>query len=135
YTAGNHAPAVCAEDNTPAVYHLGCIAFTADAEQHILGVQASAVEQDTAGRGHAVDAPAAGAVVRAGADPPAPLGGYAGPHGGPAVSVGWGWNFRGEISAGRVVCTGDWQDGIEKAVRYALSAFLAKLSVWKKHKK
>lgn len=138
-TGGNLAAALCAEENTAAFYDVGLITFSDEAKQKILGVQANTLEKYTAVSEQTVKEMSAGALARAGADTSIAISGYAGPDGGddgtPAGTVWFAWNFRGEISTDRVIFTGDCQDVIEKAVRYALSAFLAKLSVWKKHKK
>ncbi|WP_317180161.1 2-oxo-tetronate isomerase [Lelliottia amnigena] len=138
-TGGNLAAALCAEENTAAFYDVGLITFSDEAKQKILGVQANTLEKYTAVSEQTVKEMSAGALARAGADISIAISGYAGPDGGddgtPAGTVWFAWNFRGEISTDRVIFTGDCQDVIEKAVRYALSAFLAKMSIWKKHKK
>jgi len=138
-TGGNLAAALCAEENTAAFYDVGLITFSDEAKQKILGVQANTLEKYTAVSEQTVREMSAGALARAGADTCIAIRGYAGPDGGddgtPAGTVWFAWNFRGEISTDRVLFTGDCQDVIEKAVRYALSAFLAKMSIWKKHKK
>lgn len=138
-TGGNLAAALCAEENTAAFYDVGLITFSDEAKQKMLGVQANTLEKYTAVSEQTVREMSAGALARAGADISIAISGYAGPDGGddgtPAGTVWFAWNFRGEISTDRVIFTGDCQDVIEKAVRYALSAFLAKMSIWKKHKK
>ncbi|WP_449553848.1 2-oxo-tetronate isomerase [Lelliottia amnigena] len=137
-TGGNLATALCAEENTAAFYDVGLITFSDEAKQKILGVQASTLEKYTAVSEQTVKEMSAGALTRAGADISIAISGYAGPDGGddgtPAGTVWFAWNFRGEISTDRVLFTGDCQDVIEKAVRYALAELIVKLSVWKKRK-
>ncbi|HDR2161353.1 TPA: 2-oxo-tetronate isomerase [Enterobacter cancerogenus] len=135
-TGGNLASALCAEEGTAAFYDIGLITFSDEAKQKLLGVQPETLEKYTAVSEQTVKEMSAGALDRAGADISIAISGYAGPDGGddgtPAGTVWFAWNFRGKVDTQRELFSGECQDVIEKAVRYALAELVSKLSVWKK---
>ncbi|MEO3989880.1 2-oxo-tetronate isomerase [Pseudocitrobacter cyperus] len=134
-TGGNLATALCAEENTAAFYDTGVITFSDRAKQKMLRVKPSTLEKYSAVSEPCVREMSAGALANAGADISIAISGYAGPDGGedgtPAGTVWFAWNFRGMTETERVLFSGDCQDVVEKAVRYALAVLVNRLLLWR----
>jgi len=135
-TGGNLASALCAESDTADFFETGIVTFSDDAKHNVLGVNKATLEKYTAVSEQTVKEMALGALNVAKADLSIAISGYAGPDGGedgtPAGTVWFAWGFRGEATAAVQHFTGECQDVIEKAVRYALSEMLRQIPQWKK---
>lgn len=135
-TGGKLASALCAEDDTADFYGVGLVTFTDEAKEKVLGVQAETLEKYSAVSEQTVCEMAQGALRIAGADIAVAISGYAGPDGGddgtPAGTVWFAWSFHGEVRAAVQHFTGECDDVIEKAVRYALTEVIRRIPQWKK---
>lgn len=135
-TGGNLASALCAEADTASFFNTGVVTFSDDAKHKVLGVSKATLDKYTAVSGQTVSEMAQGALKLAAADLSIAISGYAGPDGGddgtPAGTVWFAWGFRGEVSTAVQHFTGECEDVIEKAVRYALSELLRRIPHWKK---
>ena len=135
-TGGNLASALCAEKDTASFFGTGVVTFNNEAKHKVLGVNNATLEKYTAVSSQTVGEMAQGALELADADISIAISGYAGPDGGedgtPAGTVWFGWSFRGEVTTAVQHFTGECEDVIEKAVRYALSELLRQIPHWKK---
>ena len=132
-TGGNLATALCAEENTSAFYDIGVVTFSDAAKKKMLNVQGETLEKYSAVSEQCVREMSAGALAQAGADVSIAISGYAGPDGGddgtPAGTVWFAWNLQGRIETERTIFSGECQDVVEKAVRYALAILVEQLSL------
>lgn len=130
-TGGNLSVALCAEENTAEFYDVGMVVFSDEAKERILGVRTETLARYTAVSEHTVTEMAARIRDIAQADISIAISGYAGPEGGDdgtaAGTVCFGWNIQGRTETSTVLFSGECQDVVEKAVRYALAELIAKL--------
>lgn len=130
-TGGNLSVALCAEENTAEFYDVGMVVFSDEAKERILGVRPETLARYTAVSEHTVTEMAARIRDIAQADISIAISGYAGPEGGDdgtaAGTVCFGWNIQGRTETSTVLFSGECQDVVEKAVRYALAELIAKL--------
>lgn len=131
-TGGNLSVALCAEENTADFYDVGLVVFSDEAKERILGVRSETLAQYTAVSEQTVLEMAANILDIAQADISIAVSGYAGPEGGDdgtaAGTVCFAWNLCGRTDTRTVHFSGECQDVVEKAVRYALSELITKLS-------
>ncbi|WP_343647269.1 2-oxo-tetronate isomerase [Enterobacter sp.] len=131
-TGGNLAVALCAEENTAEFYDVGMVVFSDAAKERILGVRPETLARFTAVSEQTVTEMAANARDIAQADIGIAISGYAGPDGGDdgtaAGTVCFAWNLSGQTKTTTVLFTGECQDVVEKAVRYALSELIPMLT-------
>lgn len=131
-TGGNLAVALCAEENTSEFYDVGMVVFSDEAKERILGVRRETLARFTAVSEQTVTEMAAKIREIAEADISIAISGYAGPEGGDdgtaAGTVCFAWNLGELTETSTVHFSGECQDVVEKAVRYALSELIEKLS-------
>ncbi|MBT1729140.1 2-oxo-tetronate isomerase [Enterobacter quasimori] len=131
-TGGNLAVALCAEENTSEFYDVGMVVFSDEAKERILGVRHETLTRFTAVSEQTVTEMAAKIRDIAQADISIAISGYAGPEGGDdgtaAGTVCFAWNLGALTETSTVHFSGECQDVVEKAVRYALSELIEKLS-------
>lgn len=135
-TGGNLASALCAEEDTASFFSTGVVTFSDEAKHKVLGVSNATLDKYSAVSKQTVSEMAEGALALADADVSIAISGYAGPDGGddgtPVGTVWFAWGFRGEVNTAVQHFSGECEDVIEKAVRYALSELLRRIPHWKK---
>ncbi|MEG5548500.1 2-oxo-tetronate isomerase [Enterobacter wuhouensis] len=131
-TGGNLSVALCAEENTAEFYDVGMVVFSDEAKERVLGVRHDTLERFTAVSEQTVTEMAVNVREIAQADISIAISGYAGPEGGDdgtaAGTVCFAWDLGGRPETSTVLFSGQCQDVVEKAVRYALSELIVRLA-------